>query len=66
MTIRHLKLTGAGADRGIAIQSNADNNTIQDMEITAWNIGVITGDAQGNVVETRGGCTCGEGKPAGG
>jgi len=52
VTIRHLKLTGAGADRGIAIQSNADNNTIQDMEITAWNIGVITGDAQGNVVET--------------
>jgi len=52
VTIRHLKLTGAVADRGIAIQSNADNNTIQDMEITAWNIGVITGDAQGNVVET--------------
>jgi parallel beta-helix repeat protein len=54
VTIRHLKLTGtgAGADRGIAIQSTADNNTIQDMEITAWNIGVITGDAQGNVIET--------------
>ena len=52
VTIRHLKLTGAVADRGIAIQSNADNNTIQDMEITAWNIGVITGDAQGNVIQT--------------
>ena len=44
VTIRHLQLTGAGADWGIAIQSSADNNTIQDMEITAWNIGVITGD----------------------
>ena len=52
VTIRHLKLTGAAADRGIAIQSNADNNTVQDVEITAWNIGVITGDAQGNVIET--------------
>jgi hypothetical protein len=52
VTIRHLQLTGAAADRGIAIQSTADNNTIQDMEITAWNIGVITGDAVGNVIET--------------
>jgi Right handed beta helix region len=52
VTIRHLKLTGAGADRGIAIQSNADNNTVQDMEITNWDIGVTTGDAQGNVIET--------------
>lgn len=52
VTIRHLNLTGAGADRGIVIQNNADNNTIQDMEITNWNIGVASGDAQGNVVET--------------
>jgi len=52
VTIRHLKLTGTGADRGIVIQAGADNNTIQDMEITAWAIGVLTGDAQGNVIET--------------
>jgi hypothetical protein len=52
VTIRHLKLVGAGADEGINILAGADNNTIQDMEITAWDIGVQTGDAQGNVIET--------------
>jgi parallel beta-helix repeat protein len=50
--IRHLNLVGAGANIGVAIQSGADNNTVQDMEITAWNDGVATGDAQGNVIET--------------
>ena len=52
VTIRHLKLTGAGADYGIVIQSTADNSTVQDMEITNWNIGVGTGAGQGSVIET--------------
>jgi parallel beta-helix repeat protein len=52
VTIRHLKLMGAGADRGIAIQTGADNNTIQDVEITAWSIGVSVQDADGNLIET--------------
>jgi hypothetical protein len=52
VTIRHLKLTGGGADRGVLIQGGADNNTIQDMEITAWNVGVLTANGQGNVIET--------------
>jgi parallel beta-helix repeat protein len=51
-TIRHLKLVGAGPDYGIRMQAGADNNTVQDMEIAVWDIGVDTGDAQGNVVET--------------
>ena len=54
VTIRHLKLVGgAGAVSRYGITMHeADNNTIQDMEITAWNIGVLTAIAQGNVIET--------------
>jgi parallel beta-helix repeat protein len=52
VTIRHLNLVGTGANIGVAIQSGADNNTIQDMEITAWNDGVATANSQGNVIET--------------
>jgi len=52
VTIRHLKLAGADDDIGIRIESGADDNTIQDMEITAWGVGVSAQDVEGNVVET--------------
>jgi parallel beta-helix repeat protein len=52
VTIRHLKLVGAGADIGIRIGSDANALTIQDMEITAWSVGVSMQGADGNVVET--------------
>jgi hypothetical protein len=52
VTIRHLKLTGGGNSLGIAIQSTADNSTVQDMEITSWNVGVATATGQGSVIET--------------
>jgi parallel beta-helix repeat protein len=51
-TIRHMKLAGAGAGLGINIPSGANNNTIQDMEITGWDDGVFMEDAAGNVIET--------------
>ena len=51
VTIRHMKLVG-GTDEGIKIQVGADNNTIQDVEITAWNTGVLIDAANGNIVET--------------
>jgi hypothetical protein len=52
VTIRHLNLVGAAADYGIAVQSTANGTTIQDMEITNWNIGVGTGAGEDTVIET--------------
>ena len=53
VTIRHLTLTGPVADiKGIRIVSGADNNIIQDMEISGWNDGVLIDGADGNIVET--------------
>jgi hypothetical protein len=52
VTIRHVKLVGANADSGIKILPGADNNAIQDMELTAWDDGVDATLAEGNVVET--------------
>jgi parallel beta-helix repeat protein len=54
VTIRHLKLVGgAGAVSRYGITMHeADNNTIQDMEITAWRWGVSMSFAKGNLVET--------------
>jgi parallel beta-helix repeat protein len=55
VTIRHLKLMGAGGagtEVGVNIRPGANDNTIQDMEITAWNDGVLIQDAEGNVVQT--------------
>ncbi len=54
VTIRHLKLVGgagAGAGYGITMHQ-ADNNTIQDMEITDWYWGVSISFAKGNLIET--------------
>jgi parallel beta-helix repeat protein len=53
VTIRHLKLwSDLGTDDGIDIQTGADNNTIQDMEISYWWSGVSSDDANGNIIET--------------
>jgi len=53
VTIRHLTLTGPVADiKGIRIASGADNNTIQDTEISGWNDGIFVDDADDNTVET--------------
>ena len=52
VTIRHLKLTGAGANVGIRIENPASSTMIQDLEITGWNHGVRIVDADKNLVET--------------
>jgi len=53
VTIRHLTLTGPVADiKGIRIVSGANNNTIQDTEISGWNDGISIDDADDNTVET--------------
>ena len=52
VALRHMKLVGPGSHSGVSIQADADNNTIQDMDITGWDPGVFIGDAAGNVVET--------------
>jgi parallel beta-helix repeat protein len=53
VTIRHLKLVASAADLdGITVVAGADNNTIQDVEITAWADGIWIEDAEGNIVET--------------
>ena len=51
-TLRHLKLVSAGSDDGIWIEAGVNNNTIQDMEVTDWEDGVIIDHAEGNVVES--------------
>jgi parallel beta-helix repeat protein len=52
VTIRHLKLVASVADLdGITLVSGADNNTIQDVEVTAWARGIRIEDAEGNIVE---------------
>jgi parallel beta-helix repeat protein len=53
VTIRHLKLVASVADvDGITLVASADNNTIQDVEVTAWADGIVLEDTEGNIVET--------------
>jgi parallel beta-helix repeat protein len=53
VTIRHLKLVASVADLdGITLVSGADNNTIADVEVTAWANGIRIEDADSNIVET--------------
>jgi parallel beta-helix repeat protein len=53
VTIRHLKLVASVADTdGITLESGADNNTIQDVEVTAWADGIRMQDSEDNIVET--------------
>jgi len=53
VTIRHLKLVASAVDLdGITLVGGADNNTIQDVEVTAWADGIQIEVAEGNVVET--------------
>jgi parallel beta-helix repeat protein len=51
LTVRHLKLVGTGG--AIAgIRTRADDATMQDLEITAWELGVWMEGQEGNVLET--------------
>jgi parallel beta-helix repeat protein len=49
VTVRHLKLVGAGDEAGI--RTLRDGDAIQDMEITGWTIGVWLQGVEDNVVE---------------
>jgi parallel beta-helix repeat protein len=53
VTIRHLKLVAGPADLdGIALAAGADNNMIQDVEVTAWAQGIFWDHSDGNIIET--------------
>ena len=50
MTIRHLKLVGAGTDEGIQVNAGSDNIIIEDVEVSGWFNGILLDGAKGNVV----------------
>jgi parallel beta-helix repeat protein len=53
VTIRHMKLVASVADvDGITLVAGADNNTIQDVDVTAWADGIRMEDSEDNIVET--------------
>lgn len=49
VTIRHLTLEGAGADRGIYV--TGDDNVIEDVEVSDWFNGIFLDGAEGNTVQ---------------
>ena len=53
VTLRHMNLvgTGAGGDNGVHIQAGQNDNTLEDLEVTAFEDGIFIDDAEGNVVE---------------
>ena len=53
VTLRHLKLVGAGAggDSGVHVQAGANDNTIEDLEASDFEDGIYIDHAEGNVVE---------------
>src|SRR3972149_4358748 len=51
VTVRHLKLVGTGGTVA-GIRTRADDATMQDLEITAWELGVWMEGQEDNVLET--------------